>query len=583
MTEARREMRLAANCYLERGSAVVGVFWWKQEQLGYSTIDREALQVLGMQAMQSPRPVVEGLTNGQVAELPLLVGDPSQAEEVAQRLMKVLPVKTGRARRMATDLRENGVAEYPAPYLVKNRPTILYLAPNEDIFLPNYATGLQEASEVFRRELLTETALRERVNTHKWKESWVEEVLKNQRGRLSGDISGPRRIRSARGTNVLGTTGSNQAWGGDADRLFEVVHFYGRRSDSDGVPGIYYTCFHPNMKDSYAWSGLLNYDHGEYPFVLLERESRSRLPDDSRGYGEIASTWQNQVKVEWDSRIDRSSLATLPPSFHPPGLPPEEWGPGTQIATSRPEAYGFMAGPRYDMGSKEVEESVKQFAMRYFGRVIDATNTVEAAAQQQELAENWMHGVAQIDTQTLKLMQQFMPDEFYYRVVGSNQGKGIKTSRQEIQGAFDISVGFTMSDLIPEQVSAKLGLMEKALQMDVTGRIDRNEALAVTFEMIDPNLGERLLRPAAEAAQAEVDDEDAAFAKIYAGIEQDVRPGQAYELRLQRLQQILQENRAAAKRYAEDPQFQENVTKRIKQLEFQRQQRENARIGVLGA
>lgn len=580
MTEARRETRLLANIYLERGAAALGVFWERTSQLGYQTIDRESLAVLAMQAQAQPEvPVIAGADNATLALLPTLLLDPTQDENTGTILQAILPgLKPGRARAMAKELRENGEANYPQPYVVRDRPTIVALALNEDLFLPCDATGIQEASEVFRRELLTETALRERVISHGWKTDWVNEMIQTQRGRITTDLNYPT-IRQ-RASSLLGLTARTH-W--NTDRLFEVVHAYTRRGDADGVPGIYYTVFAPGIKDSAAWHGLLNYDHGEMPFILFERENRSRVPDDARGYGEVAATWQNQVKAEWDARIDRTSLATLPPAYHPPGLAPDEWGPGAMISTMRPDAYGFMTGPKYDLGSKEVEETVSRFAFRYFGRLVDEQNTVESQAMQQELAENWMAGHAQADRQVLQLMQQFMPDSFYYRVVGSNQGKGIHTTRQEIQGAFDITVGFTMSDLIPEQVEAKLGLLEKALQMDVTGRIDRNEALAVVFELIDPNLGERLLRPAAEAAQAEIDDEDTTFARMFAGIPQDVRPGQAYDLRLQRLNQILSQNPDATQRAQNDPQFRENVERRMKQLQFQLQQRENARIGVLGA
>ena len=136
-----------------------------------------------------------------------------------------------------------------------------------------------------------------------------------------------------------------------------MIHAYQRLHDLDGVPGIYYTCFSPGVKEHYAWHGLLDYEHGEYPFIHIERESRSRLLDEARGYGEIASTWQHQIKTQWDSRVDRASLATLPPMYYPSGMAPDKWGPGVQIPTVSPQDYGFLDIPKYDVGSQEVEES----------------------------------------------------------------------------------------------------------------------------------------------------------------------------------------------------------------------------------
>jgi hypothetical protein len=126
-------------------------------------------------------------------------------------------------------------------------------------------------------------------------------------------------------------------------------------------------------------------------------------------------------------------------------------------------------------------------------------------------------------------------------------------------------------------------LIERALQMDVNGIVDRDEALAFTFDLIDPNSGERLLKPAEAASQQEIEDEQSVFAKLFAGVPVDIKPGQAYQLRLRVLQNIMAQNPSAQRRYQEDEQFKAIVDRRVKQLSFQLQQAENAIIGRLGA
>lgn len=576
MKEYSREIRLLANYMLESGSVLCGVYWDRQTQLGYEQIDLEEIKTMSQDLLQSlegetPTPAQQNLI-----ELPQMILDRSTETDAVTYLSESVFtwMNKTKIRAAVRELRKTGSTTIPRPYLIKDRPCIEALRINEDVFIPSETTDIQQARAIYRRETLTETQLVERKNSHGWDAKFVDQLIKSQRGQMSMEYGGNHyRRNNRRDSNLL-----------NHHRLFEVVHAYQRAYDENDVPGIYYTVFNPNITDLAAWHGPLGYEHGEYPFVFLETESRDRLLDDSRGYGEIGSTWQNAIKAQWDSRTDRTSIATLPPSYHPPGTPPDDWGPGVQIPTVRPDDFGFMEIPKYDRGSAEIEETVRKFSDEYFGRPVDDQNTFQAQNVQQELANNWMDGVKRIDEQILKLDQQLMPEEFYFRVVGTDQAKSIRATREEIQGSFDVDIKYNVADLDPEKVEGKLALIERALQMDLTGRVDRNTALEVAFEIIDPNMGERILRPALEASQAEVEDEKNVFARMMAGVGTDVLPqGQAYPLRLQTLTDIFRQNPKAQQAYQSDGHFRELMDKRLQQLQFQIQQRENARIGVLGA
>lgn len=566
MEEAFDEAELLANYILENGSAVLGVFWCQQTQLGYEEIDLETVRTFAMEmGRRDPE--------SDLANLPALIMDPEQIDRalaVAETFYPDLP--RDRLRKVVNDLRATGAARFPRRYQVKSRPEFVAFCPNYDFFIPPEATDLQKASALWRRELLTESALRERVLSNQWNEAWVEQMIETQRGRITVETDAKLYNRRA---NYLGAL--------DAAKLFEVIHAYRRLSDAEGVPGIYYTCFSPGILDQSAYHDLLNYDHGQYPCIHFQREKRSRWIDDSRGYGEIASTWQQQIKVEWDSRIDRASIATLPPFYHPPGLAPAAWGPGVKVPTMRRDDYGFADVPQRDLGSQEVEESVRKFADEYFGRPVDEQNAVAAQIMKQHLANAWMNGWKRADSQMLQLCQQFMPDEFYYRVVGSMKGRTIRATREEIQGKFDLGINYNVQDLDPEYVKSKLELIERALQMDVNGIVDRNEALAFVFDMVDPNSGERLLKPAEAAAQQEIEDEQTVFVKLLNAIPVDIKPGQAYQLRLDVLKNLFNQNAQAQERYQQDPQVKQAFENRVKQLTQQLVQRENAITGRLGA
>ncbi len=567
--ESFDEHEYFANILFETGCAVMKTVWCRQFQLGREVIDLETLRGFAMQTEAAGGLMELGENDEKLIDLPSLVMDPNTEAAAAEALAVLYPdVRKNKLRQVVSGLREEGAAEIIRPYLVTDRPVLRALVPNQDVFISPEATDINQA-QIHERELLTETQLREKVRSHAWDKKFVEEMLKTQKGRVSLE-PGSMLMRGAGGVFM----GSLQT-----ERLFEVVHTTRRQADEDGVPGIFYTCFSPGLPKLHALHSLLAYDHGEVPYIHTSREKRSRLLDESRGYGEIASTWQSQIKTEWDSRIDRSSIATLPPSYHPPGEPPDAWGPGVQVPTDRSDDYGFMEAPRYDVGSREVEESVRDFADEYFGRPHPEKINIYADALRQHMINRFLSGCVNVDVQMLQLMQQYMRDEFYFRIVGDAKGKPIRATREEIQGKFDVSITFDIENLDPERKAEKIDLMQKAIQMDTSGRVDRDEAMTILFELIDPSMGERLLRAPQDASQAEIDDEDSAFAKIFAGLNVDIRPGQAFQLRAQRLQSIMQTNPLAQLRYQRDEQFKEAVDRRLEQFNFQMQQQENAVTG----
>lgn len=591
MRERRAEVELLANYYFERGSGLLGVFWEREKRLGYEEVDLETIQALAMQVMQqggahvgggdgsagaSPYQLPAGVSPEEAVALPHLVMDPAREKEAVRIAGEFYPeLSAAVVAKAVKDLRTTGSARFARAYVVKDRPVVCALALNEDVFLPPESTlDIQRSRGIYRLELLSETDLRERVHSSDWDADWVEEMIATMRGRMSVDV-----------TRVSSSSRARSAFGNlRTEKLFEVIHAMERRSDENGVPGIFYTCFCPGLMKSQAWHGLLGYDHGMYPYVYFGRERRTRLIDDSRGYGEILYAHQRQVKVEWDSRNDRNSISTLPPFYYPPGRAPKFWGPGVRVPSDKPDEYGFCDLPKYDAGSEAQEERITLNARAYVGRVTDPDNAGDAQAMQQNTVDKWLDGMVEADTMTLQLMQQYMPDSFYYRVVGSAKAQPIHATREEIQGEFDVSVGFAVGDLDQEAVEQKLSLMEKALQMDRNGVVDLNEALAVSFEMIDPNLGERLLRPAEVGMQQEVDDEKTVFAKLFAGVGVDVKPGQGYQVRLQTLKQIMATNPLAQERYKKDSVFKELVDTRAQQLAFQVQQfTTNAETGRQGA
>ena len=328
----------------------------------------------------------------------------------------------------------------------------------------------------------------------------------------------------------------------------------------------------------------MNYDHCKYPFVLFRREWLSRRVDDTRGYGEVGFTWQKQIKNEWDARVDRNSLATMPPLHHPPGRPPTKWGPGTLVPRVRQDDYQYADVPSYNAGSKEIEESIRETCDRYFGRVTGPENQPYAMMRQQHMVAKWLKNWQRVMEQVLALTQQFGSEEFFFRVVGSSKAQMLSASRDDIQGQYDIQLNFAVANLDQQLMQRKLELLKVAVgEFDTQGVVDRAELMQVVFSFIDPVLGERLLMPTETAAQKEIDDEKNVFARMSAGIDEDIQEGQSHQMRLQVLQGILEGSPTAQQRYQQDEEFKNRIDKRMQQLQFQLQQKQNAQIGRLGA
>lgn len=589
MEEAEDEAELLANTLAERGAAAVGVFWHREEQLTREQVTMQALQQAAMQIVRSvPREELE--TNAALAlqaALPDLIMQPDREAEVAAALRQALggeqpgSLNIATLRRVIRDLRTNGVAYFPRATIVRDRPVLRAYSWNEDVFVPPECVDVQRSRAVFVREVLTETDLQERRRSLGYDAGWIDRVIETQRGRMSMDAAERAATRSR-------TFGRGQP---EDDQLFEVVTAFRRMYDDDDIPGLWTTVFSPGllhgsrgrrMKDgpNHAVHDLLDYAHGAYPITPFSLERRSRLLDDSRGYGERAHTLQQQIKKQWDARIDRADVATLPPSHHPPGEEPDAWGPGVQIPTLQADKFGYFEIPRYDPGSDNVEQTVRRFADEYFGRRLEGADAVDAQAIRQNLLRGWLRGWKKVFTQVLQLDQQYLPDAVYARVVGSNSGPGIRITREEIQGQFNVSLQFNVRHLDTDYVKEVIAGLQQILTLDVSGRIDRDEAVKAAMELLDPGYAERLLKPGQQATLEQVDAEKNVLTQILLGIPVDVRGDEAFALRKQTLLQIIQASPSVQRLLQLNPQAQEMLRTRVEQLDFNIQQKQvNPEIG----
>lgn len=340
----------------------------------------------------------------------------------------------------------------------------------------------------------------------------------------------------------------------------------------------------------------LNYKHGKYPLVVVKSEDIDENIHSSRGYPQLFRSAQDELKIQADARADRTNDTINPMLLHPIGRPPTERGPGSSYGyVTNADELKYLSPPQYDPTSLQVEATIKGRVDDYLGSmgsVGDGTTPESSKGEANIRAvgdllkeydiENWLDAWGEIIAQCVALMQQFMPDEIYYRVVEDPNVEPIKVSIQEIQGQFDVYPVISVQDLMPAYgLEAAKQIVEAALK-DPTGTIDPSEAFKLWLMRLDARGASSVIRPAPAAQQAEVNKELDAIAKIYAGIPQQVEEGGNIQLRFQILQQYMSQPDIQSKMKV-DAKLKERLETRVEQYQFQQQQAQNAVIGRQGA
>ena len=549
----KREMELGANYLLERGILLTYVGWHRE--------DRRFLQRLDLNQIAQIAPeVVELIQSGE------------NDDELIALLQATFPgVTKKRAKKSLKDLRKLGEAELPIVRRQVNAPEVKTLAPDGDFFFPPYVTDPQRAPYCFWRTYYTAQELENKVITDGWDEDFVQHVIDKYRGVSIDSIE-----REQEGRRSLSLT--DNAY--EADELIELVYGYQRLIDKeDGSEGIYCTVFHKDFTGDDTIPGFAKFEllngYEDYPVVVTKLSEDSKRLYDTQTIPDILRGIQNQVKVERDSRIDRNSIATLPPILHPVGQAPTDWGPGRMIPYRRKGDLDFAPTPPLPTGSIEMEKTMEAQADRLCG--LDETSQI-SQVRKQFLVDKFLQHSAEVLQMCYKCFQRFGPDSLFFRVTGSPDP--VVFNKGTPDENYDIIISYDVLNSDPETQEKKLQQMVALTQLDRSGRINVDNLLDAAANSIDPVLADRVLQPT-EAAQEQVvrqvtDD----LTKIFAGIEMPARPNGA-QIALTVIQQYAAQP-DIAQRLQSDEAFAARLEKYAGQYTFQIQQAQNAQIGRVG-
>ncbi len=549
----KKEMELGANYLLERGMLITYIGWHRE--------DRKFLQNLDLEQIAQVNP-----------EIAQLVSTGENDEELTA-LMEVSfnGVTKKRAKRVLKQLRKTGAAELPIVRRQIDAPEVKTLAPDGDFFFPPYVTDPQRAPYCFWKSYYTAQELENKVMTDGWDEDFVEYVIDNFRGVNVDSIE-----REQEGRRSISLT--DNAY--EANELIELVYGYQRLIDKeDGSEGIYCTVFHKEFDGTEGVPGYAKFElmngYEDYPVVVSKLSEDSKRLYDTQTIPDILRGIQNQVKIERDSRIDRNSIATLPPILHPVGQAPTDWGPGRMIPYRRKGDLDFAPTPPAPTGSIEMERTMEAQADRLCG--LDETSAI-SQVRKQFLVDKYLQHSAEVIKMCYKCFQRFGPDSVFFRVTGSPDP--VAFNKGDPNENFDIVISYDVLNSDPETQQAKLQQMVALTQLDRSGRININNLLDIAAFTVDPVLADNILQPI-EAGQEQVvrqvtDD----LSKIYAGIEMPARPNGA-QIAMQVIQQYGSQP-DITERLQVDEAFRARLEKYAGQYTFQMQQAQNAQIGRVG-
>jgi hypothetical protein len=496
-------------------------------------------------------------------DLAELIVSGADDEMVLGMLQTAFPdLSSKRAKKAIMDLRKKGLAEVSVPRTSVDCPVVYSCAPDGEVLFPSYVTDPQRAPYVFWRTFLTSQELEKKVTSEGWDADWVENAIERLRGKDSMYLDGEK----LKTIDRLPITDDND--------LVMVVYGYQRLIDEeDGSEGIYCTVFHPTT-EGFAKHELLN-GYDDYPFVVTRLSNDQKRMYETQTFSDILRGAQMQIKTERDSRIDRASLATLPPLLHPAGRPPSDWGPGVRVPYRRLGEIQWGPPPPADNGSVEVEVSMTAQADRAVG--LDMSNPI-SASRQQFVVSKFLDHVRDVLNMAWKLYQRMGPDEVFFQVTG-NPNPQVMTKGSADEN-FSIVVNFDSQSNDPETAEAQLKNMVSLVQLDRNGIMDVNKLLEFTASSINPIFADYVLQPAEEAQQKVAKNVTDDLAKIFAGIEVPAQPNGA-QMAMQMIQAYVQQP-DIMQRAQQDEAFAARLQKYASQYEFMMQQAQNAEIGRIG-
>ena len=581
--ELHRELRLALAWRNGYGSSIINVDWKQTRRMDYIDVNVMGLQefvnepavkqFIGGASSNVQIPIGENLD---ITDLQEMIMDPAYADDLSKLLVAVSHnyLTQNQARAKLDQLREIRTVEIPVPYVFESRPRWTAMRPMVDVLFPAFADDLQRQVWYDQIEFVSETELRDRVETAGYSQAFVNEALEHRGPSSAGDW---RLVTDAERRAITGVGPANM------DNDIELHHFYTLVNDR-GVPARFCTVFHMDV-DFAGKHEPAGYDHGEACVHPMRFEIDDRPILSSRGIAEIAYTWEQELKTQYDAQADRTSLSLRPPlltTYDQVQKMKEVIQPGVVIPMRKFDEAEWLKMPPYDQVSILIIQEVEKRIRDHFGIFGEDVDPDLKKLRREEFVDDILIELKAPTQQTMKLMRQFLPDDEVAQVVGP-LNRPFHISRAEIQGEWEISATVDLRSLDSDFLKEKLGYLSQLAQLDTMGLLDKSALLKSGAEAIDYSFADMAIQNPQVATQAEVQDEQRAVDLIIgSGQDQPLPQGANYGLRLQTLQakqQSIMTNPATMQIIQQNPKLIQVLLNRAQYYQRQLQQQQNAQIG----
>jgi hypothetical protein len=585
--ELDRERDLAANWRQHYGSAILGIDWLIELDAETVTVTMQDLLQLGQMDPDFGAMLQYLIGNMQAGNAQFSQED---RQALVQKFSQYFPeANPGQA---LPQLLQSGQFSFQRPYVRTDRPCVTAYRTFQDVFFHRSTSHIQKAPWVVRRDVLSIPMMEDRAKLEQWDPDFTTYIIRSAGSSWMWSSFSRGGTLSRFGTRL---------YTDEMDKYAEVYYGFFRGTDQPAAaeqdnapsgkqqaaePGNRQTqvvIFHPGT-EQIGRQLPLPYAHGLYPFILCRREHRSRSAFESRGIGDVADTAQAEIKTQRDSRNDRTSFATIPPLLVPLGRGKQQYklGPAAQLGVMRPGELSWLPPPPLDQTTFDSENSVKRDVYNFLGKNFEGVDPNKVLRKQQRLINAWLDEQRQVMLQVFQLCLQFFPLEKWQQISGNPNFQLPIGQRDFIQNNMMLILEFDARDLNMEYLEQKLQLINTMLiPSDAAGVIDRAGLTQYAMQALDP-AGSRLIRPQGQVTQQEIQDEQQACSQIVSGVSPPMyQSGQNAQLRLQVIQSTLQ-NPDYQKFLAANPLAQQRLQERMKNMQFQLQQGQNAQIGKLG-
>ena len=564
--EIRKEAELLAQYTHQYGWAAISVIWEREMGMRQQRLSMEDIQNAVAAAVQAN-------PNTSLSVLPEAIMNPEQESYAVELISMHMPFLSAKdIKRAVKELREDGEAMVPEPYISKNAPAFVALKPFDEISFPPETIDIQRARFVFHRTFMTEVELRAKASAEDWDKKWVEEAVK-----CAGHAS------SLTEEHLFPVSELANFQAHRNENLIEIVYAYAKAIDEKGTVGIYQTIFCPEAKqDLYAKHELTGYAHNKYPFVIYSRERIRRPIYESRGIPELAMTDQEEIKAQHDSFRDRTALTTLPPILVKKRFSGNNRiAPGVHLPVTNKDDYTFMEPPRGDVQNAfALIERVEMNHANYFGLFHPNIPVPKTQTSQQFLVNNWLDVWSEAQSMAFSMMLQFMaPDQ-----IEGITGRALPQNASTLTNQYDFHVKYDVRDLDATFVIEKLKAINQfVLPLDSGGAIDRNKLVKAAIEAIDPDKAKDLIIDVGTASQMLYNKVQTDLGLMMLGNEATYTENDtSAQAKLQYLQDIMSKNPKAQQAMQGDQHFRSLLDNYVKNLQMSVMQEQNKQIGRTG-